>query len=459
MNIILQRVDDNELIRRINTAKSSVALYASGVSAVVAQALCDAVKRLRGVVKVVFDVSQKSVNMGFLEVEAVKKIWFSQWDMGTTMFYHLPGLRLGVLFIDDEEALVYVPPAKLMEDENYQQVLGCPSGLEIVEGSGLFDARAITVEPVSEMMVAQMCCGDLKPARPLSEILSEGERKVAEAEQRAEEAEKRAAEAETKAAEAEKKAVDEYKAQFKIRRVEFSVRSQPTAIGRKRATIPSMFLVGLGNEAEKKLNANYRLFPEEEEIEAYITKKYPEESIAKFAEKEKEIRDKYLLCVPRFGSYVRTKDIEQYDQAISALGELGDKVGKHVREALAAKIDDAIEGLYSILEEQWKKTKDPWIVQYRAKHPGDDRVIHDIFVAEMKNGAKGTDALVGKFVPEIHSYSTPIDEALAENEEFLTALSKILWKRNNSADDEIISLSDLIVMKPKVKSANEETHK
>ena len=39
MNFILQRVDCGELIRRIDAAKISVALYASGVSVAIAWAL------------------------------------------------------------------------------------------------------------------------------------------------------------------------------------------------------------------------------------------------------------------------------------------------------------------------------------------------------------------------------------------------------------------------------------
>ena len=67
-------------------------------------------------------------------------------------------------------------------------------------------------------------------------------------------------------------------------------------------------MVGIGNEAEKKRIGKYRLFPEPGEIEAYIAAKHPDEGISQFAEMEKAIRDKYLLCVPGFGSYVRTKD-------------------------------------------------------------------------------------------------------------------------------------------------------
>ncbi len=67
MNLILQRVDDSELIRRIDAANSSVALYAPGVSVAVAWALHRAAWRLGGAIKVVLDVSQKSVDMGIIE--------------------------------------------------------------------------------------------------------------------------------------------------------------------------------------------------------------------------------------------------------------------------------------------------------------------------------------------------------------------------------------------------------
>ena len=454
MNIIIQRVDDNELIRRIDAAKVAVSLYAAGVSVAVAWALHRAAVRLDGNVKVVLDVSQKSVDMGYLEPAGVEIVWKLQQARKEQLFYHLSGLRLCSLFVDDEPALVYAPVARLMEDEYCEQVLRCPSGIEVGEVGGEMDVRELAVVVVDEPMVMRLC--DLKPAKPLSVIKAEYERRivdvkeeVAEAEQKVAAAEKRAIAAEKRADEAESKAVEKYKAQFKIRKVEFSVHSQPAAIGRKRAHIPSMFLVGLGNEAEKKLIANYRLFPDEGEIETYIAKKYPEESIAKFAEMEKHIRDKYLLCVPRFGTYVRTKDLDAYDKSVKDMEAFGKKVGNHVREALKAKIDAAIEGLYKILEEQWKKSRDPWFDEYRAKHPKASRDRHEIFVAEMRSGAKGTDALVDKFIPEIDSFSTPIDETLAENAEFLMALRKMLSKRNRIEGVTRISLEDLMAIKPK----------
>ncbi len=444
MNLILQRVDDNELIRWIDSANSSVALYAPGVSVAVAWALHRAAWRLGGAIKVVLDVSQKSVDMGYLEPAAVEIIWKLQRDLRAQIFFHLPGLRLGSLFVDEGRALVYAPVAKLMEDECYGQVTRCPSGLEVVEGKCAIDVRELALVIVDESMVARICDIKLKPAKSLSAIRAEYEQRIVETEKKVEEAEKRARDAEKRAEEAEKKAVEDYKNRFKIRKVEFSVRSQPAAIGRKRVTIPSMFLVGVGNEAEEKLLANYRLFPDEKEIAKYITEKYPDEGIDKFAEMEKSIRDKYLLYVPHFGSYVRTCDMKAYEKEIAALEDLGKKVGEHIREALGKKIDDAIEGLYKALEQQWKKSNDPWFEEYLRKHPQASRDRHEIFMTEMKFGAKGTNALVENFVPTIDHSSTPIDEALAENKEFIAALRKALVKWNRGDGEGSVSVEDLI---------------
>lgn len=447
MNLILQYVDDTKLIRRISSAGQSVALYAPGVSVAVARALCAATCRLQGAVKAVLDVSQKSVDMGYLDPEAAELIWRAQQDSGACQFFHLPGLRLGSLFVDDKPALVYAPVSKLMEDEYLNQVMRCLSGLEVCAGACTMDVRVLPVVAVDEPMVAML--RKLHPAKSLSAIKAECAEKLAEAQQRVEGAEKRAQEAEKRATEAETRAVEKYKAQFKIRKVEFSVRSQPTAIGRKRASIPSMFLVGVGNEAEKKLLANYRLFPDEDEIDKYIAAHYPQEGIAQFAELEESIRNHYLLNVPRFGSYVRSKDIKEFKNEVDALKQLGKKVGQHIREALSKRIDAAIENLYKILEAQWARSRDPWYEEFRRKHPKEARDRHAIFVAEMKAGTKGTDALIEKFIPAIDCFSTPIDEALADNEEFMSALCKMLCKRNHTEGKEKIQVEDLITLSPK----------
>ena len=455
MNLILQRVDDSELIRRIDAADSSVALYAPGVSVTVAQALHRAAWRLGGAIKVVLDVSQKSVDMGYLEPEAVEMIWKLQRDLGTQIFFHLSGLRMGSLFVDEGRALVFASVAKLMEDECYEQVTRCPSGLEVVEGKCAIDVRELSLVVVDESMVARICDIKLNPAKSLSAIKAEYEQRIVEFEKKVEDAEKRAKDAEKRAEEAEKKAVEKYKNRFKIRKVEFSMRSKPAAIGRKCATIPSMFLVGVGNEAEKKLIANYRLFPEPGEIEAYIVEKHPDKGIAKFAEKERAIRDKYLLCVPGFGLYVQTKDMEDYEKEIDELKTFADEVGQLVREALAAKIDNAINRLYALLERQWSRSHDPWLEAFRREHPKDKRERYEIFVSEMKSGTKGTDALVEKFVPEIKSFSTPIDETLAEDAAFLAAVRKMLRKRNRIVGVEKIHVEDLITIIPKAKVGND----
>ena len=89
MNLILQRVDDSELIRRIDAANSSVALYTPGISVAVAWTLHRAAWRLGGAIKVVLDVSQKSVDMGYLEPAAVEIIWKLQQDLGVQIFFRL----------------------------------------------------------------------------------------------------------------------------------------------------------------------------------------------------------------------------------------------------------------------------------------------------------------------------------------------------------------------------------
>ena len=153
MNLILQRVDDSELIRWIDAADSSVALYAPGVSVAVVRALHRAACRVKGAIKVVLDVSQKSVDMGYLEPAAVEIIWKLQRDLGTQIFFHLSGLRMGSLFVDEGRALVYAPVAKLMEDECYEQVIRCPSGLEVVEGKCAIDVRELSLVVVDELLV------------------------------------------------------------------------------------------------------------------------------------------------------------------------------------------------------------------------------------------------------------------------------------------------------------------
>ena len=118
-------------------------------------------------------------------------------------------------------------------------------------------------------------------------------------------------------------------------------------------------------------------------------------------------------------------------------------------------MSDASSWGYRLLERQWSRSHDPWLEAFRREHPKDKRERYEIFVSEMKSGTKGTDALVEKFVPEIKSFSTPIDETLAEDAAFLAAVRKILRKRNRIVGVEKIHVEDLITIIPKAKVGND----
>ncbi len=440
MNLALTKVSDDELVRRIDSARQSVALYAPGVSLLVADALCRATVRLHGNVKVALDVSQKSVDMGFLEPEAIRRIWYAQSEHSETgyIFYHVPGIRLGSLFVDSEPPLAFAPFAKLMEDENMPVVAACPSGIEVpaMDVGKFVHDLAQTIVKVG--MVRELCDVEIAPARPLSEIRQENEalrEQVAESEQRVVEAVARAVEAEKRIAEAGKTAVEEYKKTFTLRKVDFSVHCDPNSLDRRKVTIPPYFLVGMNSNAAAKLQAKYQLFPDADSILAEVNAAHSDdgESAEDFSEAAESFRRTFLLRVRNFGLFERIKDCPQAEKEVNKLKNLGSQITRHIQEAMSKHVKENIGRLADALAPQLGRID---LEQLNKKHlylsnflkPPSAR---DIFIEVMTR-------LAGKhiadFKVEVKFATTLVDESLMNDQAFREALVEAVRDRNNLFD-------------------------
>lgn len=424
--LVFVHVSDTDLARRITCARESITLYSSGIGEKVAEALVEAIRRLGASVKVVLDVSQKSVDMGYLAPRAVERLWSECIDGGWTQFFHLSGLRLSALAVDDEPLLLFVTPAWLMEDENRRIVAACPSGMEVV-AADVVATQALEEIPVDCERAGKICSQCLVPAKSLSEIKEdikrEGEQKVAAAEERAKEAEERAKNA-------GKKAVEDYKAQFKLRKIDFSVTSQPAKLEQRKLNIPPMFLVGLNNEVVKDLSAKYLIFRDGGKALKKV------DGCEEFESLVAEIREKYLLCVTKYGSYARVCDMEEYGRDVERLRGLGKRVGERIRALLEKRINGVLERLYAQLEIQWRKSSTPWWIEYGRKDPKRKKLTIDdrrgFFLNKMKIGRNGTDVLVQKFVPTVRSVDAAVDEVLMQDRDFVKALEVAFSEREHA---------------------------
>lgn len=439
MGLLLQWVTDAELIRRIDSARESIVLYTPGVDEKVAKALSRAMQRLGGEIKIVFDVSQKSIDMGFLECLAIKLIWQGQCELGRQVFFHRAGLRLGVLKVDSEPYFIYAPFARLMEDENKPIVLSCPSGANVwgTDESG----ELLEIKPVDEDQVFRLCVDLFKKAQSLSEIRAGYEEQIAAKDRELVEVRE-----ELERVKKEKEeAVQWDKDKFRLRRIDFTIKAQPMKMNNRRVRIPPMFLVGLETEVVERLSANYPLYPELEDIERLLSGwKYDGTRIRDFHEEEKRMREKYLITVPSFGSFIPMKDMSDFAADVEKLKELGQKMGKNILSVIREEIDKNIDKLYDGLAVYWKKSRDPWwkqIQKRRARRQGSVDLGLVVFkpkkyFREVMHCCIGPDydisdhALEKKFVPEIDYHEYPIDEVLTRDKKFIAALEKALRQRN-----------------------------
>ena len=442
MNITLAKVCDEELVRRIDAAESSVTLYAPGVGLVVADALCRAVMRLNGKVKIALDVSQKSVDMGFLDPEAVRKIWYAQSELsqGEYIFYHVPGLRLATLFVDSGAPLVFAPFARLMEDDNMPVVTACPSGLEVsVEGDAAFgEDLAQTVVKVG--MVKELCDIVLTSAKSLSEIRRENEA----LREKAAASEKRAAEAEKKIEEAGKNAVEEYKKRFTLRKVEFSVLSNPVALDRRKVTIPSYFLVGMDGAAAAKLQASYKLFPDAQGIIAQVNRSHFEDggTVSNFEKAVQFFRRRYLIPVKRYGVFIRNKDLAQVEKEVDSIRSIGSKMNNHIQAILNAHVQKAVDALADVLKPQLERL-DLAKVRQLMLWGKSSSTVRDLFVATMKRLAYEH---ISESNLQIKFSTTIVDDSLMTDGNFRNGLCKAVHDRNSlfESSDDRFSIDELL---------------
>ncbi len=431
MGLLLQWVTDAELIRRIDSARESIVLYTPGVDEKVAKALCRAMQRLNGEIKIVLDVSQKSIDMGFLECPAIALIWQGQCELGRQVFFHRAGLRLGFLKVDSDPYFVYAPFARLMEDENKPVVLSCPSGANVWETDESGDLLEIT--PVDRGQVFRLCVGSFKKGQSLSEIRAGYEEKIAAKDRELVEVRKEL----ERVKEEKEEAVQRYKDKFRLRRIDFTIKAQPMKIDSRRVKIPPMFLVGLETEVVERLSANYPLYPKLEDVEKSLEGwKYEGARIKDFHEEEERIREKYLITVPRFGSFILTEDVDSFAADVEKLKELGRKMGKNILSVIREEIDKNIDKLYDGLTVYWKKSRDPWWGQVQKSLVQAHVLGLEVFspreyFKEEMHKCIGTDrALEKKFIPGINHHEYPIDEALTKDMKFISALEKALRQRN-----------------------------
>src|SRR5207249_11087503 len=106
-------VDDAVLVSLTSNASQRVMFVAPGLRAPVAEALANAMKRLRGKVTVVLDVDAEVCRLGYGDEKGLQRIKSAAERAGTRL-HHQPGVRIGLL-IADNDTIVYSPVPLLIE--------------------------------------------------------------------------------------------------------------------------------------------------------------------------------------------------------------------------------------------------------------------------------------------------------------------------------------------------------
>lgn len=379
MKLLLKPINQQAIIERIQAAQSSVSLYAAGVSEDIAVALCQAVARLHGNVKVALDVSRKSVEMGFLEKKALARLWKCKCEesAGGFGFYSVTGLRLCSLFVDDGPVLVYPALSPNFEEGNLEICQAC-------QNSFLLDATASAVSdlgidiaqvPVIIEMVDSLCdrMGDVE-SKSLSQIrqeqmdagreegLRESAEKIDAAERRAEEAvrEKEVAVAQMENARKENEALKEelakrkeeiikdYEENAKIRRVEFSVTE--CQMSGCNLAIPAEYL-SKRDAVRSRLKARYQLFDKDEKIDVTADYEFQGQkkkcTLGYFAMRVKDIRQNLVFSAgTTYGNFVFGDDVKTLEEAVCELRVIAEALKKKLPEAIREKADKKIGDLF-----------------------------------------------------------------------------------------------------------------
>lgn len=317
------------LTRLIAQAHRRIVLVAPGISLPIALALADRWPALGpDAVTIVLDVDPEVFRIGYGTIEALAILESTAAGLGT-MLRRQPGVRLGLLIVDDD-LIVFAPTPLLVEAggnskqprPNAIRLSGTPEGLARDLGIGPQGCReqAIGLDKADRARIGEVAA-DLKAIPPQSFDLARALRVFTS----------------------------------RLEFVEFRLEGcLPT---RRTLTIPSE-LVGLADEETKRLlRSSFRLLDGAETVD--------------WVPQIRRIRDfiarKYLISLPGYGQAIRTADKRKFTWAVNRLSRMLANIRARRQSEMQAMIDERLSLLHAALLPAVKASPPP---RWRGRLPG-----------------------------------------------------------------------------------------
>ena len=142
---IFQSIQDKDVVRRIQEAKTRLVYVAPGVSAAIGEALESHLANPSGIqLIVVLDGDEECCRLGYCEASALEKLNSAAAQAGISI-RHQTGLRLGLLMADDE-VLIWTPTPLMFEAP---RTANEPNGLILTPATTKALPEALGIDPAT----------------------------------------------------------------------------------------------------------------------------------------------------------------------------------------------------------------------------------------------------------------------------------------------------------------------
>lgn len=390
MHFLYQTVNDSVLAEKINAAEHSVTLTVPGVNISVAEALVNAVERLDGNVHLLIDASLESFTLGYNEPQAVLLLQDCIRMHGLDTFRCEDGIRIGVLSVDDEEPIFFLPESVMLESLN-EDSYNSAFFDENRHGNPIGETNLYAIQVPSVAQIEELRVPKTKEEQLFIENI--------ELKKRTEELEKR---------------VEELKQDEKVpvqRNLQFiEIVISDFQIGRHKFKLPKSFMTSQ-NEVNERLESKYSIVDPKDmdNLEIKVLGKRTNYMLSDFFREANEIRNTHTFLIGKRNRLIRVSQKKAFELDCKHIKDTADLIRGNLSNLLQERIRERLVDLYCSLENQVQKAFK------QAKSHNLVGTEMDFFENEIMKANKSVEEF---FAPQIHRFYKDISREDAGNAEF-----------------------------------------
>ena len=402
MHFLYQTVNDAFLEAKINGAEHRVYLTAPGVSMSVAKALANAVKRLDGNVHLLIDASLESFTRGYNEPQAVLLLQDCIKTHGLDSFRCEDGIRIGVLSVDEDEPVFFLPESVMLESLN-----------EDSYNSAFYDEKQHG-DPIGKTNL----CSISVPSKEQIEELKYPKTKEEQLQVENIELKQKVKKLQEEIMNMEKEK-GRLPIQENLKFVDIEVSNY--RFNTLKIKVPGKFLSDR-NDVSARMDSKYLVLDTDESMDEMIEIDYNGTRrcyrLLNFFKEIDNLRDNFTVSLGKWKRAILASKRDAFEEECNRLCALSCSIRKALEKSLELKIDSRLEELFQALK--------PLIeTQYKAEHPMIPACSKENLFCYFKNEMSlEINKTLSFFDPQIRYVYKELSREDAESESFRKTLNK-----------------------------------